>query len=105
MLFGYGHGMGAWGWVVMVSGVVLVWVLLAVLVAVLYRLVIVDRRGVFLLMPGDDLMPADDLVSAVDLVSADEPVAEQVLAELLALGEIDEPEYRSRLAVLGSDRG
>ena len=84
--YGHGHGMGAWGWLAMVSGTVLVWALLAVLAVVLYRLWAKDRRG----------LPATGPAGDRD--------AEPILARRFARGEIDESEYRSRLAVLRSDQ-
>ncbi|GAA2003384.1 SHOCT domain-containing protein [Catenulispora subtropica] len=84
MMYGYGHGMGAWGWFAMASGTVLVWALLAVVAVVLYRLWTADRRRT--------PVPAEDRA------------AERVLAERFARGEIDETEYRSRLEVLRTGR-
>lgn len=86
MMHGYGHGMSAWGWFAMVSGTVLTAVLIAVLAVALYRLSGGDRFSRPAPVPDDDRG------------------AERILAERFARGEIDESEYRSRLAVLRSER-
>lgn len=88
---GYGHAMGAWVWFAMASGTVLVWALFTVLAVALYRLWAGDRRGLPAAGPAGDR-------------NAERILAEQILAERFARGEIDESEYQSRLAVLRSGR-
>ena len=75
-----GHGMSAWGWVASTLGVVLV---LALLILGAVLLVRSSRRP----SDGSSLGP-----------SPRSP--EQILAERFARGEIDEEEYRQRLAAL-----
>jgi putative membrane protein len=84
--YGHGHGMSGWGWFAMIFSTVLTVALFALLAAVLYRLWDGDRRRPAAAAP------------------TDERAAERILAERFARGEIDETEYRSRLAVLRSDR-
>ncbi|GAB2448968.1 SHOCT domain-containing protein [Streptomyces incanus] len=75
-----GHGMNGWGWFAMSLGTVLVWALL-----IIAGVLVVRALG---RAPGPPRPPVD------------RPAAEQVLAERFARGEIDEDEYRRRLAVL-----
>ncbi len=77
MMFWYNDGVNGWGSVVMIASMVLFWALLIVGVVYLVRS---TRTG--------GQQPA---VRAT---------TEQVLAERFAHGDIDESEYRSRLAVL-----
>jgi putative membrane protein len=74
------HGMGGWGYGLMVVGFVLFW---GLVIAGLVLLVRYLRRG-------------DRAASA----TPPPPSAEQVLAERFARGDIDEDEYRKRLQVL-----
>ena len=75
------HGMGAWGWVATTLGTVLV---LGLLVLVGVLLVRTSRRS-------PEFSPPP-------------PSPEQLLAERFARGEIDEDEYRRRLATLTTSR-
>ena len=75
MMFWYGNGMSGWGYVLMTVGMLLFWGLVILGVVVVVRYLAGGRHR-----------------------SADE-----VLAERLARGEIDEPEYRSRKAALRGD--
>ena len=80
MMFGdYGHW-GAWGWVGMALGMVVFW---GLLFAAIYWLVRSVSR------PEQPRGPAGD-----------RPNPEQLLAARFARGEIDEVEYRNRLATL-----
>jgi putative membrane protein len=81
MMFWYGPGMDMWGYVVMTASVVMFWglVILAVVAAA--------RQMTRSAPPGGD-------------TGAAPPTAEQVLADRFARGDIDEPEYSSRLATL-----
>ncbi|WP_037603548.1 SHOCT domain-containing protein [Streptacidiphilus rugosus] len=79
----YDHGMTGYGWVLMAFGTVVFWALLIGAVVLLVRAL--GRRG----EPGDTKRPR-----------VEASAAEGVLAERFARGEIDEAEYRQRLAVL-----
>lgn len=82
MMFWTESDLSAWGWVAMVAGMAIFWgLLIAVFVVVV--------RG--LSRPGDQAYGPT-------------PTPEQLLAERFARGEIDDEEYRRRLATLtGSD--
>ncbi|MEU6944406.1 SHOCT domain-containing protein [Streptomyces sp. NPDC046316] len=80
MMFWYGDGMNGWGWFAMSAGMVLFWGLLITVAVMLFRTL--DRAAERPPGPG----PATS--------------AEQILGERLARGEIDEKEYRRRLAAL-----
>jgi putative membrane protein len=69
--------MSGWGWAFMVLGTVLFW---AVLIA---GIVLVMRRG-----------------GRGNFWGSNRPSSEELLAQRFARGEIDEAEYRQRLAVL-----
>ena len=80
MMYWYGSDPGGWGYALMTIGMVLYWGLLITGVVMLVRYV------------GREASPPTHL-----------PVlhtAEQLLAERFARGELDETEYRSRLATL-----
>ena len=77
MMFWYGDGMSGWGLGVMAAGVVELCALVALGVVGLVR-----------------------CLAMVDRLLVTRPVAEQVLAERFARGDIDQPEYRQRLDVL-----
>jgi putative membrane protein len=82
MMFWYGNGMSGWGFGLMAAGMVVFWALVVLgVVGVVRYLTRVDRS----------------------LVTR--PVAEQVLAERFARGDIDETEYRQRLDVLCGGAG
>jgi putative membrane protein len=77
MMFWSEDGMSGWGYGLMVAAMVVFWALVVLGVVGLVRhLARVDRSVVT------------------------RPVAEQVLAERFARGDIDKPEYRQRLDVL-----
>ncbi len=80
MMFWYDHNMGWWGYAGMGIGMVLFWALLIVGIVALVRYTATDRPT-----PPFPTQP---------------PTPEQVLADRFARGEIDETEYRDRLAVL-----
>ncbi|MFF8378447.1 SHOCT domain-containing protein [Streptomyces sp. NPDC015661] len=80
MMFWYGNGMNGWGWFAMSAGMVLFWGLLITITVMLFRTV--GR-------------PAERPPEYRPATSA-----EQILSERLARGEIDEEEYRRRLAAL-----
>lgn len=80
MMSWYGNGMSGWGYLVMAGSTLLFWGLLVFAGVTLLRVV---RRPSG---PGQGAGPAP----------------EQILAERLARGEIDEDEYRRRLAALHS---
>jgi putative membrane protein len=83
MMFWYDHGMGGWGWAGMGVGMVLFWALLIAGIVALIAYINGDRR---------------DGRIARQTTPTTSP--EQVLAARFARGEIDETEYRNRLAVL-----
>ncbi|MER7792261.1 SHOCT domain-containing protein [Streptomyces sp. NPDC097640] len=75
MYWWYGHMMGGWGYSLLTFIAIALWVLVALVAVALFRHV----------EPG---------------VRAPWSSAERVLSERFARGEIDEDEYRTRLAVL-----
>jgi putative membrane protein len=79
---GWNGHMSGWGWVWMIGGTILLLAVLAALTVVIVRAL--DR-------------PAERRAAP------QQPPAEQLLAERFARGEIDEEEYRGRLAILRSD--
>lgn len=83
MMFWSDHNLTAWGWVAMTVGMALFWGLLITLAVVLVR----------------------GLNRSADQASVPRPSPERLLAERFARGEIDEDDYRRRLATLtGADR-
>ena len=78
-MFWYDHNMGWWGYAGMGIGMVLFWAVLILGIAALVRFTVGDRQ------PRSFAPPQSP---------------EQVLAERFARGEINETEYRDRLAVL-----
>lgn len=82
MMFWYDHNMGWWGWG-MGIGMVLFWALLIAGIVALIVYTTGDRQ--------DRRIPPQNTST---------PSPEQVLAARFAHGEIDETEYRNRLAVL-----
>jgi putative membrane protein len=83
MMFWYDHNMGWWGWAGMGVGMVLFWALLIAGTVAFVAYVTGDRQ--------DRQIPPET-------ISTTSP--EQVLAARFACGEINETEYRDRLAVL-----
>lgn len=84
MMFWTDHGLTGWGWAGMTLGMVLFWALVIAGTVLLFRAL--DR-------------PSEASRGAV------RPSPEEVLAERFARGEIEEDEYRRRLATLtGRDR-
>jgi putative membrane protein len=83
MMFWTDHDLSGWGWVAMVTGMVVFWGLLIALAVILVR----------------------GLNRPADHAHGPRPSPDQLLGERFARGEIDEEEYRRRLAALtGSDR-
>ena len=78
MMYGYGDHMSGWGWFATSGGMVLFWGLLITGIVVLVRYLRSDHPG------------------QAPTVST----AEHVLAERFARGEINETEYRDRLATV-----
>lgn len=74
------HDMNGWGWATMSFGTLLVLALMVIVGVLLYR--------------------ALDHVPARPHTGDTPPAPEQALAQRYALGEIDDDEYRRRLAVL-----
>ncbi len=79
-MYWYGHEMSGWGFPLTLIGMAVFWA------AVIYGIVALVRYT------GRNTPPSGDPGRA--------PGAEQLLAERLARGEIDEDEYRRRLAAL-----
>ncbi|MFF7680061.1 SHOCT domain-containing protein [Actinacidiphila glaucinigra] len=79
MMFWYGNGVGGWGWFAMSVGMVVFWAVLIGVGVLLYRA---------LARPYEH----------THTPPASSP--EQMLADRFARGEIDEEEYRRRLAAL-----
>ncbi|MFI5797843.1 SHOCT domain-containing protein [Streptomyces sp. NPDC051677] len=88
MMFWYGHDPSGWGWVAMSVGMVSFWALLVALGVLLFR-----------------ALSGSAEPRATTGPEQRGPVAEQVLAERFARGEIEEDEYRRRLTVLRSGDG
>lgn len=84
----YHHDAGGWGWIAVTVGMILFWALVIALGLLLYRAVA---------RPGRSGERADARPPAA--------AAEQLLAERFARGEMDEDEYRRRLAVLRETTG
>ena len=83
MMFWTDHDLTGWGWVTMVTGMVVFWGLLIALAMILVRA----------------------LNRPADTAPGPRPSPEQLLGERFARGEIDEEEYRRRRAALtGTDR-
>ena len=85
MMFWSDHDMGGWGYTGMVIGMVLFWALIIVGIIALIRF----NTGTIRTVPQPPLQ-------------SDEESPEKVLASRFARGEIEEPEYQQRLAVLRS---
>lgn len=83
MMFWSDHDMGGWGYAGMVIGMVLFWFLIIAGIIALIRFSTVATQPRVITAPQP---------------STESP--EQVLAGRFARGEIDEPEYQQRLAVL-----
>ena len=86
MMYGYGNGIGGWGYALMAIGMVLFWGAVIYGIAALVRY---TRR---------DSPPARDRAEP----RAPEP--ERLLADRFARGEIDEGEYHQRLTSLRAAR-
>ncbi|MFE6828490.1 SHOCT domain-containing protein [Streptomyces sp. NPDC057690] len=87
-MFWYGHDPSGWGWFVMSVGMIFFWAVLIALGVLLFRA---------LSRPPD--------AGATTGPAQHEPVAERLLAERFARGEIEEDEYRRRLTVLRAGDG
>lgn len=81
MMFWYGDGMSGWGYAFMSVSMILFWGLVVLGIVALVRYL------------GRAARP---------MGAPDRPTPEQLLAERLARGEIDEDEYRRRRDALGS---
>lgn len=81
MMFGHNGHLDSWGWAVMSVGLIAFWVLLIAIVVLLIRW----------LGGGCGERPTEPSTA---------PSAEQILADRLARGQINEVEYRRRIAML-----
>ncbi len=79
------HGMNGWGYALMGINAILFWVLLVAAIVLLVRYL------------GDPRSASNG--------SRDRGSAEQILADRFARGEIDDEEYRRRLATVREERG
>ncbi|MFD8636539.1 SHOCT domain-containing protein [Streptomyces sp. NPDC059533] len=79
-----GHGMGAWGWFAMSFTQLIVWILILTAVVLMVRTFRHDTAGRSASEPG----------------AASSARAENLLAERFARGEIDDEEFKRRLATL-----
>lgn len=80
-MFWYGHDMNWWGYAGMTIGMVLFWALLIVGIVALIRYSLGNREN-------------------SPISRSQTPSPEQILADRFARGDINETEYRERLAVL-----
>ncbi|MCX4585794.1 SHOCT domain-containing protein [Streptomyces sp. NBC_01481] len=79
MMFWFDHDVSGWGWFAMAASMILFWVLIIIAVVLLFRAL--------------GQTPEHTHSPSV-------PSPEQVLAKRFARGEIDDEEYRRRLATL-----
>ncbi|WP_405876922.1 SHOCT domain-containing protein [Streptomyces sp. NBC_01136] len=84
-MYGNRYGMNGWDWFAMSTGTVLIWAVLITVAVLVFRAL---NRA-----PARGRQPHTPAA----------PSAEQLLADRFARGEIDEEEYRRRLAVLRED--
>ncbi|MER6102651.1 SHOCT domain-containing protein [Streptomyces sp. NPDC001832] len=92
MMFWYNHDMNGWGWLALAISTVLFWALIITVGVLLYRALARPTR------------PSSENPTWQKTPPPGGP--EQILAERYARGEIDEEEYRRRLATLrGSPPG
>ncbi|MDT3442872.1 SHOCT domain-containing protein [Pseudofrankia sp. BMG5.37] len=92
MMYGYDHDMSGWGWFAMSVGMLLFWAVLITGAVLLVRALIrSDERNRPSTRPPTE-PPATHGPARLS--------PEQVLADRFARGEIDEQEFRARLAAL-----
>ncbi|MGY5052250.1 SHOCT domain-containing protein [Streptomyces sp. 900105755] len=84
----YGHDPGGWSWMAMSVGMILFWAALVAVGVLLFRALSRSAGS-----------------GATATAPPTGPTPERLLAERFARGEIDEDEYRRRLAVLRTDGG
>ena len=101
-MFWYGNGMNGWGWGLMTFSSIVFWALVVLAVVLLVRHF---ARGGQRPPSGPPRYGQDQYGQDQYGPSGPRPAsAEQVLAERFARGEIDDEEYRQRLATLrGAD--
>lgn len=87
------HNVSGWGWFTMSVGMILFWAVLITLGVLLFRAL--ARSG-----DAPTTSPTSPMSTGAPSHGPVRPTAEQLLAERYARGEIDEDEYRHRLAVL-----
>ena len=86
MMYGYGSGIGGWGYALMAIGMVLFWG------ALIYGIVALARYA------------RRDGPRGYEPAGPSAPEPERLLAERFARGEIDEDDYRQRLTSLRAAR-
>lgn len=97
-MYWYGPHMGGWGWALGLSSLMF-WVLLAVAIIALVRFL--TRGGQRPLPPHQGYASAPGPYSQSGAAGGHAAVTpEQILAERFARGEIDEEEFRQRMAAL-----
>lgn len=87
MMFWYDHGIGGWGYAGMAIGMVLFWALIIGGIVALIRFAGGDQSSRYITPPEQ------------------QPDPQQLLAFRFARGEINETEYREKLAVLRDHAG
>lgn len=91
MMYWYGNQMSGWGYAFGILGMVLFWGVLIVAIVAAVRYATRDRH---------ERWPAGRFGPTAQPPAAHLPMAEQILAERFARGEIDADEYRHRLETL-----
>ncbi|MCX3062185.1 SHOCT domain-containing protein [Streptomyces beihaiensis] len=97
--YDHGHDVSGWGWFAMSFGMVLFWAVIIAVGVLLFRALARTGGGAAAGPPPPSVPPPSTPPSA----SMSRP--EQLLAERFARGEIDEDEYKRRLAVLRAAHG
>lgn len=104
-MFWYGHDPGGWGWLAMSVGMILFWAVIIAVGVLLFRALSRPSGGPSAPYDTPPQRPAYDAPPPERPPYGTAPAPEQLLAERFARGEIDEDEYRRRLAVLRDATG
>ncbi|MEU6537714.1 SHOCT domain-containing protein [Streptomyces sp. NPDC047000] len=99
-MFWYGHDPGGWGWLAMSAGMILFWAVIIAIGVLLFRALSRPGGGPSAPHETPPQRPPYDAPPPQHPPYGTAPTPEQLLAERFARGEIDEDEYRRRLAVL-----